>query len=74
MTRADIASGDKNVSWWVDGQTIRLVLAGAAPAPHVWYMSRQNDELDWDYFLETAIRAKKQADIEDRNFSYDMPK
>ena len=30
------------------------------------------DELDWDYFLETAIRAKKQADIEDRNFSYDM--
>jgi hypothetical protein len=27
----------------------RIVLAGAAVAPHVWYMSRQNNETDWDY-------------------------
>lgn len=25
------------------------------------------DDLDWDYFLETAIRAKEAADVEDRN-------
>lgn len=25
------------------------------------------DELDWDCFLETAIRAKNQTDAEDRN-------
>lgn len=25
------------------------------------------DELDWDYFLETAIKAKAAADDEDRN-------
>lgn len=25
------------------------------------------DELDWDYFLETAQRAKAAADNEDRN-------
>lgn len=25
------------------------------------------DELDWDYFLETARRAKKAADTEERN-------
>ena len=27
------------------------------------------DELDWDYFLETAQRAKDQADKEERNFT-----
>jgi hypothetical protein len=27
----------------------RIVLAGAAIAPHVWFMSRQGDALDWDY-------------------------
>jgi len=26
-----------------------MVLAGAQDAPHVWYMSRQGDPLDWDY-------------------------
>lgn len=25
------------------------------------------DEIDWDYFLETAIRAKNAADAEGRN-------
>ncbi len=25
------------------------------------------DELDWDYFLETAIKAKVAADVENRN-------
>ena len=27
----------------------RIVLGGADYAPHVWYMSRQNDATDWDY-------------------------
>ena len=27
----------------------RLVLAGGVAAPHVWYMSRSGDPLDWDY-------------------------
>lgn len=35
----------------------RIVFAGAAPAPHVWYMSRQNDELDWDYSQADSQRA-----------------
>jgi len=30
----------------------RTVFAGAETAPHVWYMSRVNDELDWDYAEE----------------------
>ena len=29
------------------------------------------EELDWDYFLETAVRAQKQANIEKRNFTED---
>ncbi len=35
----------------------RIVFAGAAIAPHVWYMSRQNDELDWDYSKKDSQRA-----------------
>lgn len=27
------------------------------------------EELDWDYFLDTAKRAKAQADVELRNFT-----
>lgn len=27
----------------------RMVLAGAVDAPHVWYMSRQGDPLDWNF-------------------------
>jgi hypothetical protein len=34
----------------------RLVLAGAEIAPHVWYMSRQGDETDWDY-SQTDVQA-----------------
>jgi hypothetical protein len=30
----------------------RIVVAGASIAPHVWYMSRQGDPLDWDYSQE----------------------
>jgi len=29
------------------------------------------DELDWDYFLETAHRAKMAADKERRNMTFD---
>lgn len=35
----------------------RLVLAGAEVAPHVWYMSRVSDPLDWDYSQEDSQRA-----------------
>ena len=35
----------------------RMVLAGGPEAPHVWYMSRQGDPLDWDYSLTDAARA-----------------
>lgn len=27
------------------------------------------DEIDWDYFLETALRARSRAEIEGRNFN-----
>ena len=35
----------------------RLVLAGAEIAPHVWYMARQGDPLDWDYTQSDAQAA-----------------
>jgi hypothetical protein len=35
----------------------RIFLAGAEIAPHVWYASRQNDELDWDYSQTDSQRA-----------------
>lgn len=35
----------------------RAVLAGAPIAPHVWYMSRQDDPLDFDYSDTDAQRA-----------------
>lgn len=35
----------------------RLVLGGGAEAPHVWYMSRAGDPLDWDYSQEDASAA-----------------
>lgn len=35
----------------------RMVLAGASTAPHVWYMSRRGDELDWDYAASDSERA-----------------
>ncbi len=30
----------------------RIVMAGAKANPNVWYMSRQEDPLDWDYFAD----------------------
>ncbi len=37
----------------------RMVLAGQAANPHVWYMSRSGDPLDWDYSADAtdALRA-----------------
>jgi hypothetical protein len=35
----------------------RMVLAGAEVAPHVWYMARQGDPLDWDYSQADAQAA-----------------
>lgn len=35
----------------------RLVLAGGSDSPHLWYMSRQGDPLDWDYGQEDVGRA-----------------
>lgn len=35
----------------------RIVLAGAAIAPHVWYMSRAGDPTDWDYSQDDSQRA-----------------
>jgi len=35
----------------------RIVLAGAEIAPHVWYMSKNEDPLDWDYTDTTTSRA-----------------
>jgi len=31
----------------------RMVLAGAADNPHLWYMSRQGDPFDWNYVEDT---------------------
>ena len=35
----------------------RIVMAGAETAPHVWYMSRQGNPLDWDYAQDDTQRA-----------------
>ena len=35
----------------------RLFLAGGSDSPHLWYMSRQGDPLDFDYGQEDAGRA-----------------
>lgn len=35
----------------------RMVLAGSADNPTVWYMSRQGDPLDWDYSQEDPATA-----------------
>lgn len=35
----------------------RIVFAGAEIAPHVWYMSKNEDPLDWDYADTTTSRA-----------------
>ena len=33
----------------------RLVLAGAASEPHLWYMSRAGDPYDWSYAIDTSV-------------------
>ncbi|MFH1567924.1 MAG: hypothetical protein ABIL09_07970 [Gemmatimonadota bacterium] len=43
--KGQIPSGCPMVATWRD----RLVLAGGIVGPHVWYMARQGDPLDWDY-------------------------
>ncbi|MBK7363158.1 MAG: hypothetical protein IPJ01_12785 [Micavibrio sp.] len=35
----------------------RLVLAGGSDSPHLWYMSRQGDPLDWNYGATDPARA-----------------
>jgi hypothetical protein len=35
----------------------RVILGGAEIAPHVWYMPRQGDPLDWDYAQTDSQRA-----------------
>ena len=35
----------------------RLVFAGAADTPHLWYMSREGDPYDWDYVEDTESDA-----------------
>lgn len=35
----------------------RIVLAGAASEPHLWYMSRQGDPFDWNYTEDTSSSA-----------------
>jgi hypothetical protein len=47
-TVGQVPSGNPLIAHYLD----RIVLAGAETAPHVWYMSRVADELDWDYAEE----------------------
>lgn len=35
------------------------------------YQLATSNDLDWDYFLETAIRAKQQADLEHIDMVFD---
>ena len=35
----------------------RLVLAGDPDSPHLWYMSRSGDPMDWDYYQPDVSRA-----------------
>ncbi len=52
-TTGQVPTGCPLVARYLD----RIVLAGAEIAPHVWYMARQSDELDWDYSQEDSQRA-----------------
>jgi hypothetical protein len=47
-TAGQVPTGNPLICRYLD----RIVLAGAEIAPHVWYMSRQGDPLDWDYAPE----------------------
>ncbi len=52
-TTGQVPTGCPLIARYLD----RIVLAGAEIAPHVWYMARQSDELDWDYAQEDSQRA-----------------
>jgi hypothetical protein len=52
-TVGEVPTGCPIIAHYLD----RIVLAGAEIAPHVWYMSRVGDELDWDYAEEDAQAA-----------------
>ncbi len=52
-TTGQVPTGCPLIARYLD----RIVLAGAQIAPHVWYMARQSDELDWDYSQEDSQRA-----------------
>ena len=52
-TTGQVPSGNPLIARYLD----RIVMAGAEIAPHVWYMSRQGDPLDWDYSQEDSQRA-----------------
>jgi hypothetical protein len=45
VSAGQVPSGCPSIAAWAD----RLVLAGAPVAPHVWYMSKKTDPLDWNY-------------------------
>lgn len=48
--KGQVPSGNPLIAVYRD----RIVLAGAPVAPHVWYMSRAGDPLDWDYAATAA--------------------
>jgi len=52
-TTGQVPTGNPLICRYLD----RIVMAGAEIAPHVWYMSRQGDSLDWDYSQEDSQRA-----------------
>ncbi len=52
-TTGQVPTGCPLIARYLD----RIVLAGAEIAPHVWYMARQSNELDWDYSQEDSQRA-----------------
>lgn len=52
-TTGQVPTGNPLICRYLD----RIVLAGAEIAPHVWYMSRVGDELDWDYSQTDSQRA-----------------
>ncbi len=52
-TAGQVPTGNPLIARYLD----RIVMAGAEIAPHVWYMSRQGDPLDWDYAQEDSQRA-----------------
>ncbi len=52
-TAGEVPTGCPIVANYLD----RAVLAGAEIAPHVWYMARKADPLDWDYAESDSRRA-----------------